>query len=269
MPRARIHKTYTFSDGYKPEFARYRPDDPPRNCAVDVNNVNFREGAASKRSGLNRFNPKPVGYTTIALFSVAEAWSNAIDDAVIYFEGGNSKKISIDNPVNLTTDLAVVKNLTGSGTGNDAIEFWAYFYDVLIPTTPQNPPHIKTIRLRLYTVVATDYYELVLDIDGDPNIISHIGWNKFSYTKSQFTVVGAPNWNNIVKLEFRFTKTITMAGVIVDCNLDNMLLAIGNNSILNIIDYIRKDGTQKILTRHGTVLSESITNNTDWNDVVT
>lgn len=270
MPKPLRSQEFDFSRGYVPELVRYRPEKMPRGSVYAASNCIIRDGALIKRHGSSRFNIHPVGFTQIATFEVAEGWSNSADDGTKFKQGANSKKYTVSSSPHTTALSFAAKNLDGTSTDN-TFEFWAYFEAVLDPLRPKFFPHITQIRVRLYSTDPTAYFEQTVFIGSAPDIVlTSIGWHHFSLRKGDFTAVGGPTWLSIIKAEFRFSKSPGAEAII---NLDDFILNIqesgGNNKILNIIDYIRKDGTQKVIARWGTVLSESVSAHTGWTDIVT
>lgn len=265
MPRQASTVKRDFRAGHIPELATFRPDEMPINSIFDCQDVNLRDGSVEKRGGEARFNIHAVGSLLISTLEEA-GWTNGTTDFVLFKEGSGSLKNIILNSggQSITTDLAGTFNM-GGATGTDTIDFWMNT-DGAIGTTNFLGHHLGDIDLTFYEVVTGKRFEFTVSHTTFVN-----GWQVISIPKSSFTAIGAPSWASIIQLTItvRRDKAVAPNGSSdITVWIDD--LAVNPHvKILNIIDYIQQDGTQFILAYGGTKIYRSITNQTDWSELVT
>ena len=255
-----------FRDGYVPEIGSNRPEAMSPNSIFDGEDVILRDGSIQKRNGFLRLNLRPVEFTSIRTMESAEVWTGTSNEATIFKQGTGSKKITATG-LNTTATSDAALNM-GAATGSDLVEMWMYSTFIFNPRDTSTT-HVKEIRFRFYTTIATVYFENTWVVGQDAPYEIDSGWNKFSRRKDAFTNVGGASWGSIARVEVRLTLSKAFwVGADPFILVDDLIVTVPTK-ILALMDYIKKDASQMKLVQAGTKVYESITVDTAWNAIVT
>ena len=144
-----------------------------------------------------------------------ESYIGGSFDTSQYKEGTQSRlrQLSLDSTGTLLVEFSAAKDISAFA-GSDRIEFWLFVSD--LPNTD-----MATIQLGS-TTPSSNYFQ-----NDFFSQITGSGWNKIKIPISSFSSIGAPAWNNVVRIRFEFS---TNTNGNCDFNVDSLRVIKSDNT---------------------------------------
>jgi hypothetical protein len=250
----------------------------PRNSIYDSRNVHLRRGAIIKRNGFKRFNSHPINYLQPFTCDAGEAWTvdedSISDETTIKKEGTGSKKLTCVSFAARTAEYtpAGFVDMGEQSPTSETVDLWVYFQDAATQDRYANVHRIHQMTFRFHQWIDTEYFEYTLTNDYPGHVYTmYEGWNFFSLPKNDFVETSTPIWANIrkVEIDISFALGAPPAETTGYIYIDDIVVA-GRARVENIIDFIQKDQTQKILVYgdDGDLVQHDVGAET-WSDIIT